>query len=91
MPDPGHRGLGAIGAERGAVIGLLGHVDRPGRGPGPLPDEREAGGSRRALEGRVGIAEAARDMMGGLAGNGRLADPGTCGQETSGQETDERE
>ena len=90
VPDPGHRGLGAIRAKRGAVIGLPGHIVRPGTRPGPLPDEGEAGGSRRALEGRVGIAETALDVMGGLAGN-RLLLPGTCGQGTGGQETDEQE
>lgn len=64
---------------------------RPGTSPGPLPDEGEAGGSRRALEGRVGIAETALDVMGGLAGNRLLAYPGTYGQGTGGQETDEQE
>lgn len=88
VPDPGHRGLGAIRAKRGAVIGLPGHIVRPGTSPGPLPDEGEAGGSRRALEGRVGIAETALDVMGGLPGNRLL---GTCGQGTGGQETDEQE
>ncbi len=86
VPDPRHRRLGPVRAQRGPVIGFPRDIAAPGRLPGPAPDVGEAGAGGWTLEGRIGVAEAALDVVSRPAGDRLRADTRACGREQHEQD-----